>query len=309
MIYVTQGHEHSIALEIFLKSFAQLDKRQREHFTLVVNRKVLTHHLNLLKMERIHKDLHCLFIEDKAPLSSFSLFLCLEQMKVDDILITLPTSKDQLIFNGRPARGHTELFRRRFDNDHLVMAFSNEDDLLVLMTDHIPLCEVSKSISTDLITKKTLLAIKAWEKYFYPIKEVFFAGINPHAGENGLLGDEDHAVHMAVKRLQKKKSCLFKGPFSGDSLSMKSGKGKMMVYMYHDQGLGWFKEKHRFSGMNITLGLPFLRFSVDHGTAFDLYGKGQACYSGCLKLLEEALKVQEKINGRKSHQCGEGPGT
>ena len=304
MIYVTQGHEHSIGLEIFIKSFALLDEQEKKKFILVVDSKVLAHHLNFLEMESIRKTLQCVFIEGKTPLSTQSLSKCLEQISNKDILITLPTSKDQLIFNGKSTRGHTDLFRRWFDNQHLVMAFSNKNDLLVLMTDHIPLREVSKSISMESIIKKTLVAIEEWEKYFYPVKEVLFSGINPHAGENGLLGDEDVSIDMAIKELKKKKNCLFKGPFAGDSLSMKSGMGKMMVYMFHDQGLGWFKEKHRFLGMNITLGLPFLRFSVDHGTAFDLYGKCQASYQGCFHLLKEALKAQEKIDGRKLHQSG-----
>ncbi|MCY4524565.1 MAG: 4-hydroxythreonine-4-phosphate dehydrogenase PdxA, partial [Halobacteriovoraceae bacterium] len=198
---------------------------------------------------------------------------------------------------GNSTTGHTDFFRRYFKNDSITMTFSGEDCLIILITDHIPLWKVPKHITEELIHNKIQIVLQEWEKYFYPVEKVFFSGINPHAGESGLLGKEDIVITNAIKKLKKNYSLDFSGPFSADSLFLKKNANSMMVYMYHDQALSWFKERYGFLGLNITLGLPFLRFSMDHGTAFDLYGNNQAYYLGCFYLLKETLRVQREING------------
>ena len=300
MIYVSQGHENSISLEIYFKSFLMLSRRERKQFILVVDKNVLNYQIKYLKLDPILYSLQCLFIEGQRPLSTLSLEKCLEKMTYKDVLITLPTSKDQLLFEGNPTTGHTDFFRRRFENKSIAMTFLGGEDLVLLMTEHMPLRDVAEEITEELIFAKTRIVLQEWKRYFYPVEEVFFSGINPHAGENGLLGKEDIRIVGAIKKLRKEFSVKFSGPFSADGLSMqKKGKNSMMVYMYHDQALCFFKERHGFFGLNITLGLPFLRFSVDHGTAFDLYGKNRAYYLGCFHLLKEALSIQRKIHGNR----------
>ena len=300
MIYVGQGHERSISLEIFFKSFLMLSRKEREQFILVVDKNVFESQIKHLKMNSILLSLQCIFIEGQGPLSTLSLQKCLEITTAKDILITLPTSKDQLLFEGKATAGHTDFFRHYFKNNSIAMTFFGENDLMVLVTDHIPLKNVATEITEELISAKVRIVLREWEKYYYPVEEVFFSGINPHAGEQGLLGKEDAKIGKAINGLKKDFSVKFSGPFSADSMSMKKKeKNSLMVYMYHDQALCWFKKSHGFFGFNITLGLPFLRFSVDHGTAFDLYGKDRAYYLGCFCLLKEALKVQRKIHGKR----------
>ena len=296
MIYVSQGHEHSISLEIFFKSFLMLSQKEREQFVLVVEKNVFDYQVKCLKIGSVLKDLQCIFIDNQPPLSTLSLEKCLKEICSSDVLITLPTSKEQLIFESKTVAGHTDFFRKYFKKNSITMTFMGGNNLMVLITDHIPLHAVPGQITEELIYNKVQIVLQEWKRYFSPVREVLFAGINPHAGESGLLGKEDIKITNVIKKLNESFSIKFSGPFSADGLSLKKKEdNSMMVFMYHDQGLSWFKERYGFMGLNITLGLPFLRFSVDHGTAFDLYGKNQAYYLGCFYLLKESLKAQRKI--------------
>jgi 4-hydroxythreonine-4-phosphate dehydrogenase len=144
-----------------------------------------------------------------------------------------------------------------------------------------------------LIINKLQITLDNFKKYFFPFNEVILAGINPHAGENGILGDEEKHIKSAITELEKSYGKIFKGPVSGDTLHYlhDSTKNQLLVYMYHDQGLTQFKSQYGLIGLNITLGLPFLRLSVDHGTAFELYGKNKANISGMLYLFKQAFEV------------------
>ena len=147
---------------------------------------------------------------------------------------------------------------------------------------------------------KVRTTLDNFKKYFFPFEEVVFSGINPHAGENGILGDEEKHIKSAMTDLEKHYGKIFTGPFSGDTLHHHylSDKNQLFVYMYHDQGLAQFKSQYGLIGLNITLGLPFLRLSVDHGTAFELYGKNKANISGMLFLLKQAFEVNSHVNQR-----------
>jgi 4-hydroxythreonine-4-phosphate dehydrogenase len=311
MIFITQGHEKSIGLEIFLKSYLLLSPKEREQFILVVDQETLFKNIKFLKVPYEVKEdgvkigksfLKCNFISTsfKAyPLSTLSLLTAIDKMDYEkDILITQPTSKDQLILDSYPTAGHTDFLRKLFGKNDGSMVFSCKEDNVLLITDHIPLAQVSKEITSELIHNKVVKTIESFKRYFDSFDEVLFAGINPHAGENGILGKEDLVINKVISNLSQLYSNIsFKGPYSGDVLTFEknSTKNQLLVYMYHDQGLSWFKGKNKFLGANITLGLPFLRMSVDHGTAFDLYGKNKAQYLGCYYLLKLALKAQNKI--------------
>ena len=304
MIYISQGHEKSIALEILIRSICALRPSDRKFFTLVCLRQALLENLKLLE---IPEDVFFssgprfeFFERDNNPPSTSSLLRAIDMIDNDrDILLTLPTSKDQLIHQGRQLAGHTEFFRQYYNRPNLGMNFFADDDFILLITDHIPLCKVAKSITAELIVEKVTDTVNNADKYFSAIEEVIIAGINPHAGENGILGDEDSCVKDAVASLKKIFPKLaLSGPLSGDTLHFykRQNRKQLKVYMYHDQGLPLFKAQHGVLGLNITFGLPFLRMSVDHGTAFDLYGKGIADFAGCLYMLQTALKVQSRIS-------------
>lgn len=303
MIYVTQGHEKSIALEIFLKSYLLLSSEERERITFVRDTQNFEEQLKLLNYS---KDLFCELknLETKSKLHSqtlASVILATEKMKEGDILVTLPTSKDQLKYNGKTLLGYTEFLREYYQNPHLAMTFKADHETLFLVTDHIPLKDVTTTLTKEYIKKKLALVLNEHRKHYFSFEEVLVAGINPHAGEGGLLGDEDQNIVLALEDLKSEFSDIkFIGPLSGDTLHFHKKKNvkQLLVYMFHDQGLPVFKSHYGLKGINLTLGLPFLRMSVDHGTAFDLYGKNQASAEGCLYVLKHALSLKRVSYGK-----------
>ncbi len=295
MIYITQGHQLGIGLEIFLKSFLLLSFEEKKMVRLVVNKQNFNQNLKDLNLDI--KLFHDLIIIDNIETTIFpstnSLLTALGLMTTKDILVTLPTSKDQLLFNNINQAGYTEFFRSYFNNKNISMTFKGLTQNVLLITDHIPLKIVSSTIDETIILEKLKITLDNFKKYFFKFDEIIFSGINPHAGENGLLGDEEIAIKKAIPRLVKSYGNIFSGPYSGDTLHhYKNTKlNQLFVYMYHDQGLAQFKSQYGVIGLNITLGLPFLRLSVDHGTAFDLYGKNKANISGMIYLFKQAFEV------------------
>jgi 4-hydroxythreonine-4-phosphate dehydrogenase len=295
MIYVTQGHEKGIGLEIFLKSFLLLPSDQKNKIALVCDAEDLNKNLSDLKLNKSSfLDLKIIANEKTSGFSSTdSLLTALKLLNEKDILVTLPTSKDQLKLNGQNMAGYTEFFRTFFNNKNIAMTFKGLTQNVLLITDHLPLKTVPGAITETLIENKMKITLDNFKKYFFEFDEVIFAGINPHAGESGILGDEEKHIYSAIAKLEKTYGKIFKGPLSGDTLHYVEDKTKnqLLVYMFHDQGLPQFKSQYGLIGLNITLGLPFLRLSVDHGTAFDLYGKNKANISGMLYLLKNCFEV------------------
>ncbi|MBC7712088.1 MAG: 4-hydroxythreonine-4-phosphate dehydrogenase PdxA [Rhizobacter sp.] len=303
MIYVTQGHERGIGLEIFLKSFLLLSKEEKADVTLIVEEKDLDTNLSDLRLSKSNfKDLKTIHpkMPAKVPSSTSSLLTALELIKPADILITLPTSKDQLILDNKNMAGYTEFFRDYFKNVNIAMTFKGLTQNVLLITDHVALKDVTTTITKKLIVDKTDTTIEFYKKYFSTFDEVVFSGINPHVGENGILGKEDFIIQDAIDELKNKHILQFSGPYSGDTLHMHTDENKkqLFVYMYHDQGLAQFKSHHGLIGLNISMGLPFLRLSVDHGTAFDLYGKNRANATGMIFLFKQAFEVTKYVDKR-----------
>lgn len=304
MIYITQGHEKAIGLEVFLRSFVLLSKFHQERITLVCSRKTLIENFKLLNFsynESASSFSFCnaklkiiSFKESNIPESTTSLELALKSIGKNDILLTLPTSKDQLLLEGEHCKGYTEYLRKKFLNSNLCMVFRAFNETTLLITDHIPLNKVVHTITQELIESKISICLQYLRNYYAPIDEVIISGVNPHCGENGLLGTEDSVIYTTVEKLKKSMNVV--GPVSGDTLHFhnRANTNQLKVYMYHDQGLAPFKNQFKTIGLNITFGLPFIRMSVDHGTAFNLYGKGEADFSGCYYMLKEAIKLDIK---------------
>lgn len=299
MIFVTQGHEKGIGLEVFLKSFLTMDSSSDDFFTLITNQKTLEENLKFLRLNYSingnelnlnHRKLKLILINNpRIPQSTESLEIALKLLaNQKGSLITLPTSKDQLILNSKQCMGYTEYFREYFLKPELAMFFYSDNLKVLLLTDHLKLSQITSQLTENLILKKVEFALGQFN-----FNKIYFAGINPHAGENGLLGNEDQIISSTIKTLEKKYPHVsFHGPISGDVLHYKvnAQEKQLLVYSYHDQGLVHFKSQQSLMGINITLGLPFLRLSVDHGTGFDLYGKNQANYLGCFYTLKKALE-------------------
>ena len=315
MIHICSGHELSIGLEVLFKSLLKIPESHICSFKLYARKSDIRLNLDFLKIEYHFISDHLLFFsgktlsidplinnnENELPVTTIIMNKILNQIDCEnDLLLTLPTSKDQLKVDGVNTAGYTYFLREKYQIENLCMFFSAPKDHVLLITDHIPLSIVTKTITKDLIISKINLTLEYHKKYFFEFDEVIIAGINPHAGENGILGEEDKVVTEAITELDKThlNKIKFIGPLSGDTLHFHQNKNlnQLKVYMYHDQGLPAFKAKNGIIGLNITLGLPFLRISVDHGTAFDLFGKNIADESGCQYMLEQAILSHNKLN-------------
>jgi 4-hydroxythreonine-4-phosphate dehydrogenase len=191
-------------------------------------------------------------------------------------VVTGPVSKAGLASVGFRHPGQTEFFAERWGGQP-VMAFAGGRMTLTLATWHLPLSEVPAALSADAVTR----AAEALDQLLARLgkgRRIGVCGLNPHAGEGGLLGAEDERViRPAVERLAAK-GLDIKGPLPGDTAFARHLAGEFdgLVAMYHDQGLAPLKAVDFAEAANLTLGLPFARTSPDHGTAYDLAGKGTA---------------------------------
>lgn len=302
MIYVTQGHENGVGLELFIKSLLCLNNNSIEKFVLITSKAALSstmeslnlkYELNRSALSLGTKKIKLITFEaSDLPQSSQSLEIALERISPKDILLTLPTSKDQLIFENQKVNGYTEYFRKKYSKPDITMNFLALTQNVLLLTDHISITEVVDNLSSKIIIQKVSTTLENLSKLRH-IDEVYFSGIDPHCGEGGQISTFDNVFDTAIKALKSKfVDIKFSGPFPADTLHLKFNNqtNQLFVYPAHDQGLGPFKLKNGLVGINLSLGLPFLRVSVDHGTAFDLYGKNKANYLSLLYLIEEITK-------------------
>ncbi len=305
-IAVTQGHEKGIGLEVLFKSCLMLGDRC-EHLKLFAYQSSVSQTLDALSIpyeifsESIEIGgvrLGVRWLSKKGTQSFSSLEMAMRFCeKTGSILFTLPTSKDQ--FPKHP--GHTEYFRDHYQNPDLGMFFSAPDLQVLLITDHVAINQLSTILSEKLLYGRIREALKSLSKWHWPIERILISGLNPHAGENGLIGNEDARIKNVIDRLRDEEALSMSGPYPGDTMLLeKKSPRDLLVYLFHDQGLGVFKGRQGFIGSNITLGLPYPRFSPDHGTSFSLFGKNQADYRGCAYALDEALGLLEKISHGKN---------
>lgn len=309
-VYVTQGHENGIGLEVFFKSLTQMSKSERESLTLIAEKKSVAKTLQSLRFPyTIESDslnvadntLSVLWIKDSKNPSFEALDLGMKLAEAGGVLFTLPTTKDKFP-KGIP--GHTEYFRHAYRRDDLGMFFSSPDLQVLLITDHLPIHKLSENLTEERIFLRLTNALKTLEKWSRPVNRVLVSGLNPHAGEGGLLGHEDKRIQQALNKLRRKFKLDMSGPLPGDTMLFEQkSPHDLLVYLFHDQGLGVFKGLQGFIGANITLGLPYPRVSPDHGTSFSLFGKDLADYRGCLYALREAISLKEKVShGKDSGQ-------
>lgn len=196
-----------------------------------------------------------------------------------DVLVTAPINKYTLQSEKFTFPGHTEYLANYSNADNHLMVLVHDNLRVAVVTGHIPLSDVSKSLTLSLVLEKIQLLNSSLQKDFGINRpKIAVLGLNPHAGENGLLGkEEQEIIEPAIEQAQND-NILCYGPFPSDGLFGSSGFKKFdgILAMYHDQGLTPFKALAFEAGVNYTAGLPVVRTSPDHGTAYDLAGKGQA---------------------------------
>jgi len=200
------------------------------------------------------------------------------QAGVVHAIATAPINKEALALARLPWRGHTEMLAALTNTRDVAMMFYSGKLLVVLATIHIPLSEVPSALTMESLRTIIRLTTEAMPKFGVPAARIALAGVNPHAGEHGVIGSEEEQVLIPAVREARKAGVDITGPWPGDTVFTRAVRGDfdVVIACYHDQGLIPVKLIAFGEAVNVTLGLPIIRTSVDHGTAFDIAGKGVA---------------------------------
>jgi 4-phospho-D-threonate 3-dehydrogenase / 4-phospho-D-erythronate 3-dehydrogenase len=210
-----------------------------------------------------------------------------------DAIVTGPISKESWNLAGFRWPGHTELFAARTKAKRQAMAFVSPRLNVVLATTHVPLMELRNLLTIGRVHEPIMLGFELCQRLGIANPKIAVCGLNPHAGEGGLFGDEEIRVITPAIDLARANGVNVHGPFAGDTvfIAAASGAWDLVVAMYHDQGLipvkllGWDK------AVNVTLGLPIVRTSPDHGTAFGIAGRNQASEGSMRAAIELAIRM------------------
>jgi 4-hydroxythreonine-4-phosphate dehydrogenase len=223
-----------------------------------------------------------------------------------DAMVTAPIQKSLINSAGIPFNGHTEYLAQRCNTQHVVMMLcaplpsgflgikSRRNLRVALVSTHIPLKEVSASLSYELLLETIQIVNQDLRTKFDIARPVIrVAGLNPHAGESGYLGREEIEIIAPGIEAAKEQGIHVSGPYPGDTMFDAAALEHVdaFIAMYHDQGLAPFKFVTFGGGVNVTLGLPIIRTSVDHGTALDIAGKGVADSGSMLEALRLAYEL------------------
>jgi 4-hydroxythreonine-4-phosphate dehydrogenase len=193
-------------------------------------------------------------------------------------IATAPVSKLAFAQAGFPWKGHTDLLGHLTGSARVAMMFWSERLKVVLATVHVPLAEVPALMTEELLAGVIDLTARELPRFGITAPRLALAGLNPHAGEDGLLGGEEERVLKPAVQAARERGIDIRGPFPGDTVFVRASRGEFdaVIACYHDQGLIPVKLLAFGESVNVTLGLPIVRTSVDHGTAFDIAGKGVA---------------------------------
>ncbi|MDO6407721.1 4-hydroxythreonine-4-phosphate dehydrogenase PdxA [Pantoea phytobeneficialis] len=214
-------------------------------------------------------------------------------------LITGPVHKGVINDAGIPFTGHTEFFADRAGGDRVVMMLATEELRVALATTHLPLKDVSAAITRDSLHEViTILHRDMQQKFGLPNPHIFVCGLNPHAGESGHMGREEIDTIIPALDELRQQGIQLTGPLPADTLFQPKylQHADAVLAMYHDQGLPVLKFQGFGRAVNITLGLPFIRTSVDHGTALELAGLGQAEPGSFITALNLAITMIKSSN-------------
>lgn len=218
-----------------------------------------------------------------------------------DVLLTAPISKENIQSESFNFPGHTEYLESKIAGESLMILMS-EDLKIGLVTGHIPVSEVSKSLNAELIQKKVDIMYQSLLQDFAIARpKIAVLGLNPHCGDHGVIGTEDDELIKPILTSYQEQGKLIYGPYAADGFfgnkSYLNFDG--VISMYHDQGLVGFKAVSFGKGVNFTAGLEKVRVSPDHGTAFDLAGKGLANADSFKEALEQGIAI---CRSRKQYQ-------
>ncbi len=211
-----------------------------------------------------------------------------------DALITAPINKKAMQNTGFEFPGHTEYLTSAFNVEESLMLMVNDSLRVGLVTNHLPVSKIAESITKEAIIKKLKLLNKSLQVDFGIDKpKIAILALNPHASDDGVIGDEEENIIRPVIIEAKKKGMLAMGPFPADGFFGSSQYQKFdgILAMYHDQGLVPFKALSFGNGVNFTAGLPIIRTSPDHGTAYEIAGQNKANHYSFQQALFVAIEV------------------
>ena len=215
-------------------------------------------------------------------------------------IATAPVNKLGFSRAGLGWKGHTELLADLTQSRRVAMMFWSEPLKVVLATVHVPLADVPRLLTRELVGDIVDLTARELPRFGIERPRLALAGLNPHAGEEGFLGREDQEVLRPAVEAARARGVTIDGPFPGDTIFGRAAGGEFdaVIACYHDQGLIPVKLLAFGRAVNVTLGLPIIRTSVDHGTAFDIAGKGVADPSSMI----EAVLLAARLSKPQGHR-------
>jgi 4-hydroxythreonine-4-phosphate dehydrogenase len=211
-----------------------------------------------------------------------------------DVLVTAPIDKENIQSDEFNFPGHTEYLEEKFGNGKSLMFLLNDDLRVAVVTGHIPVTKVAEELTTEKISKKLdILNESLKNDFLIRAPKIAVLGLNPHAGDNGVIGDEEKTIIIPAINAAKDKNMLAYGPFPADGFfgSEAYKKYDAVLAMYHDQGLVPFKTLSFNAGVNYTAGLSVVRTSPDHGTAYDIAGRNIANEASFRKAIYTAIDI------------------
>lgn len=332
---ITQGDINGIGYEIILKTVGDLRIAELCIPVIYGSAKVATYHRKALDLppvtfNQIQKAedaeinkiniINCIPDDVKVELgkstkaAGSASYEALERATADlnngviDVLVTAPINKENIQQDNFQFPGHTEYLEKKFEKDgnKSLMILAKDNLRVALVTSHIPLAEVSEAITTEKIKQTTEIFNRSLMRDFNIQKpRIAILALNPHAGENGLLGKEENdTIIPAIKELHDQDILCF-GPYAADGFF---GSGHFrsfdgIIAMYHDQGLVPFKTLAMEEGVNFTAGLSIIRTSPAHGTAYDIVGKNEASEDSFRSAIYLAIDTfRNRIEYDKAHE-------
>ncbi len=305
-IAITFGNPNGIGPEICMKALSGIAPESRGNFILVGDTQSYSHYFKGISgLDFIPVDPPAGMVYEFKPgkrdpasglLSLLFLQKAVKMAKKGEIagLVTAPISKELIVKSGQKEfTGHTTYFAREFKSGCVSMMFYSEDLKVILATIHISIRDVPRILTREAVRIAVNNAILFGRKFEGRDYRIAVCGLNPHAGENGLMGHEDNRIIAPVVEEFKGKGLAVDGPIPADTAFYRALRREfdIVVAMYHDQGLAPFKLIHFDDGVNVTLGLPIIRTSPDHGTAFDLAGLDRASPKSMDAAMGLALKL------------------
>lgn len=320
---ITHGDINGVGYEVILKTF--LDMRVADLCTPIIygSSKIAAYHRKALELPPVNMNIisraedagasrlniiNCVNDEVKVELSKptaeagEAAFMALEAAVADmkrgvvDVLLTAPINKHSIQNDNFHFPGHTEYLEQCFGNlEKKALMILLKDNLRVaLVTGHVPLSQVASMISVDTVVEKLRIFNQSLKQDFAIVKpRIAVLSLNPHAGDAGLLGTEEETVIKPAMKEAEKKGVMSFGPYPADGFfgSRMYDKFDGVLAMYHDQGLAPFKALAMDDGVNYTAGLPIVRTSPAHGTAYDIAGKNMASEESFRQALYVALDI------------------